>query len=76
MIPMQAEGWMKFTQRFVVFYLGLAVLNEIVWRGWGTDVGELPHLRAAGGELPVRHGAGAAVHPLRRAGQVRALKRA
>ena len=38
MIPMQAEGWMKFTQRFVVFYLGLAVLNEIVWRGWGTDV--------------------------------------
>ena len=38
MIPMQAEGWMKFTQRFVIFYLGLAVLNEIVWRGWGTDV--------------------------------------
>ena len=35
---MQAEGWMKFTQRFVIFYLGLAVLNEIVWRGWGTDV--------------------------------------
>ena len=38
MIPMQAEGWMKFTQRFVIFYLSLAVLNEIVWRGWGTDV--------------------------------------
>ena len=38
MIPMQAEGWLKFTQRFVVFYLGLAILNEIVWRGWGTDV--------------------------------------
>jgi intracellular septation protein len=37
MIPMQAEGWMKFTWRFVVFYLGLAVLNEVVWRGWGTD---------------------------------------
>ena len=38
MIPMQAEGWLKFTRRFVLFYIGLAVLNEIVWRGWGTDV--------------------------------------
>jgi intracellular septation protein len=38
MIPMQAEGWLKFTQRFVAFYVALAVLNEIVWRGWGTDV--------------------------------------
>jgi intracellular septation protein len=38
MIPMRAEGWIKFTSRFVVFYLGLAVLNEIVWRVWGTDV--------------------------------------
>lgn len=37
LIPMQREGWMKFTRRFVVFYLVLAVLNEIVWRGWGTD---------------------------------------
>lgn len=38
LIPMQDAGWLKFTQRFVVFYLALAVLNEIVWRGWGTDV--------------------------------------
>jgi intracellular septation protein len=37
LIPMQAEGWLRFTRRFVVFYLFLAVLNEIVWRGWGTD---------------------------------------
>jgi len=37
LIPMQAEGWMKFTRRFIVFYLFLAILNEIVWRGWGTD---------------------------------------
>lgn len=36
-IPMRDEGWMKFTRRFVVFYLALAVLNEIVWRGFGTD---------------------------------------
>lgn len=36
-IPMQAEGWMKFTRRFIVFYVFLAVLNEVVWRGWGAD---------------------------------------
>lgn len=38
LIPMQPEGWMKFTRRFIVFYAFLAILNEIVWRGWGTDV--------------------------------------
>ena len=38
LIPMQEEGWMKFTRRFVGFYLLLAVLNEVVWRGFGTDV--------------------------------------
>ena len=32
LIPMRDEGWMKFTVRFVVFYLVLAVLNEVVWR--------------------------------------------
>lgn len=37
-IPMQDAGWLKFTRRFVIFYLILAVLNEVVWRGWGTDV--------------------------------------
>jgi len=37
LIPMQREGWMKFTRRFVVFYLFLAVLNEVVWRVYGTD---------------------------------------
>jgi intracellular septation protein len=37
LLPMQREGWMKFTRRFVVFYLFLAVLNEIVWRQFGTD---------------------------------------
>lgn len=37
LIPMRDEGWLKFTTRFVVFYLALAALNEVVWRGWGTD---------------------------------------
>ena len=38
LIPMRDEGWMKFTTRFVAFYLLLAVLNEVVWRSYGTDV--------------------------------------
>ena len=38
LIPMRDEGWMKFTSRFIVFYLFLAVANEVVWRSWGTDV--------------------------------------
>ena len=38
LIPMQDEGWMKFTTRFVVFYLFLALVNEVVWRSYGTDV--------------------------------------
>ena len=37
LIPMRDEGWMKFTVRFVVFYLLLAVANEVVWRSYGTD---------------------------------------
>ena len=37
LIPMREEGWMKFTHRFIGFYLVLAVANEVVWRGWGTD---------------------------------------
>ncbi len=37
LIPMRDEGWMKFTIRFVVFYVALAALNELVWRVYGTD---------------------------------------
>lgn len=37
LIPMEREGWMKFTQRFVVFYIFLAITNEVVWRVYGTD---------------------------------------
>ncbi len=38
LIPMRDEGWMKFTVRFVVFYIILAITNELVWRIYGTDV--------------------------------------
>jgi len=32
------EGWNKMTLRWGVFFLGLAVLNEIVWRTQTTDI--------------------------------------
>jgi intracellular septation protein len=31
------EGWRKLTIRWAVFFLALAVLNEIVWRNFSTD---------------------------------------
>jgi intracellular septation protein len=31
------EGWRKLTLRWAVFFLFLAVLNEIVWRNFSTD---------------------------------------
>lgn len=31
------EGWRKLTLRWGIFFLFLAVLNEVVWRGFSTD---------------------------------------
>ncbi|MBX3531574.1 MAG: septation protein A [Rhizobiaceae bacterium] len=31
------EGWRKLTLRWGVFFIVLAVLNEVVWRGFSTD---------------------------------------
>jgi intracellular septation protein len=31
------EGWRKLTVRWALFFLALAVLNEIVWRTQSTD---------------------------------------
>ena len=31
------EGWRKLTLRWGLFFLALAVLNEIVWRNFSTD---------------------------------------
>jgi intracellular septation protein len=31
------EGWRKLTLRWAIFFLGLAVLNEIIWRTQTTD---------------------------------------
>lgn len=35
---LQEEGWRKLTIRWAVFFLVLAVLNEIVWRTQSTDI--------------------------------------
>jgi len=32
------EGWRKLTLRWALFFLALAVLNEIVWRNTSTDI--------------------------------------
>ncbi len=36
-IPLEQEGWMKLTQRACVFFFGLAIANEAVWRLMSTD---------------------------------------
>jgi len=35
--PMDEEGWRKLTFRFAMFFVAMAVLNEIVWRTQSTD---------------------------------------
>ncbi len=37
-MPLRPEGWMIFTKRFALFFVALAIVNEIVWRGFGTDI--------------------------------------
>jgi intracellular septation protein len=37
MMPLQDEGWMIFTKRFALFFFGLAIVNELVWRNYDTD---------------------------------------
>lgn len=36
-LPLDDAGWMKLTRRLTAFFLGLAVLNEIVWRTQSTE---------------------------------------
>lgn len=37
MFHLTPEGWRKLTWRWAIFFLSLAVLNEIVWRTQSTD---------------------------------------
>ena len=36
-LPLQPEGWMILTKRLALFFAGLALANEIVWRTMSTD---------------------------------------
>jgi intracellular septation protein len=35
--PLKHEGWMILTKRITLFFLALAVTNEVVWRTMSTD---------------------------------------
>lgn len=37
MIPMKHEGWMLLTKRLTLFFVALAVANEVIWRTMSTD---------------------------------------
>ncbi|WP_204115377.1 inner membrane-spanning protein YciB [Shimia biformata] len=36
-MPLEDQGWMILTRRLTAFFLGLAVLNEVIWRFFSTD---------------------------------------
>ena len=36
-LPLEDEGWMILTRRLTVFFIALAVLNEVIWRTQSTD---------------------------------------
>ncbi len=38
MFTLTEKGWRKLTVRWAVFFAAMAVLNEIVWRNFSTDV--------------------------------------
>jgi intracellular septation protein len=36
-MPLKPEGWMILTRRITIFFFGLAIVNEIIWRNMSTD---------------------------------------
>ncbi len=38
MLPLQHDGWMILTRRFAVFFVILALVNEVIWRFLSTDL--------------------------------------
>jgi intracellular septation protein len=38
MMPLQDEGWMILTRRLCAFFLGLALLNELIWRTQSEEI--------------------------------------
>ena len=37
-IKLEDEGWKILTQRWISFFIALAIVNEIVWRTQSTDI--------------------------------------
>ncbi|PTW51328.1 inner membrane-spanning protein YciB [Rhodovulum kholense] len=37
-VPLERAGWMILTRRLMLFFVGLAVLNEVIWRTMSTDM--------------------------------------
>jgi intracellular septation protein len=37
LMPLDQEGWMILTRRICLFFLALAVANEVIWRSQSTD---------------------------------------
>ncbi|ETX14482.1 intracellular septation protein [Roseivivax halodurans JCM 10272] len=37
LMPLEDEGWMILTKRVTIFFLGLALANEVVWRTMSTE---------------------------------------
>ena len=37
-LRLEEQGWKILTQRWIAFFIALAVLNEIVWRTQSTDI--------------------------------------
>ena len=36
-LPLRPEGWMILTRRIALFFLALAVANEVIWRNFSTE---------------------------------------
>jgi len=37
-LKLKEEGWKILTQRWIGFFIALAILNEVVWRTQSTDI--------------------------------------
>ena len=60
------EGWRKLTLRWAVFFLALAVLNEVIWRTQTHRLlGELQGVRRAAADLHLRGAAVSAAAEIR-----------
>lgn len=38
LLPLTDEGWMVFTRRWALFFVFMAVLNEVIWRFFSEDL--------------------------------------